>query len=54
MPPMFPTPAPMPVLSGLADDSLPTGVYFDDFDWDGSALDAEALSAEDFLTSLGS
>ena len=46
-------PLPTPVLSGLADDSLPTGVYFDGFDWEGSAPDAEEMSAEDFLTSLG-
>lgn len=46
-------PPPTQVLAGLVDDSLPAGIFFDGFDWDGSAPDAELLSAEEFLSSLG-
>jgi hypothetical protein len=46
--------APVPeLLEGVADPSVPVADFFEAFDWEGQSLDADTLSAEDFLTSLG-
>jgi len=41
------------LLLGVDDDAQPVAAFFDAFDWDGRELDAETLSAEDFLAALG-
>jgi hypothetical protein len=41
------------LLLGVDDDAQPVAAFFDAFDWEGRDLDAETLSAEDFLAALG-
>jgi hypothetical protein len=41
------------LLEGVDDEAQPVAAFFDAFDWEGRELDAETLSAEDFLSSLG-
>lgn len=41
------------LLEGVLDEDQPVAAFFDAFDWEGRDLDAETLTAEDFLSSLG-
>jgi hypothetical protein len=47
-----PTPDALPLLEGVPDESRVVADFFDAFDWEGTALDPEAQSAEDFLNAL--
>lgn len=49
----MPAPEIPPLLEGVTDEARLVADFFDDFDWDGTALDPESQSAEDFLTALG-
>lgn len=41
------------VLEGVEDEAQLVATFFEAFDWEGRGLDAETLSAEDFLVALG-
>ena len=41
------------VVRGLVELEVPTGRFFDRFDWTPRVLDETKLSAEDFLKALG-
>ncbi len=44
--------SPLPLTEGLTDDTVTVTAFFENFDWVGEGLDAETLSAEDFLKAI--